>query len=99
MSDARLRPRLAPGLANEPMQHLGDLVIFVTPRRPSELVDIAEVQAITRPDPHLIRRTQRHPKKAPEFGSRQRLLAKPFRQIGANGFAAPTDLIRQGALL
>ena len=87
------------GFATQPPEHPGDRLIFVSPDDPSRFVYISEVQAVPDPHAHLVGRPQRHRDEASEFRFRMRLLSKSFRQVGADGFACPTDLIRQGPLL
>lgn len=83
----------------ETLQHLGDLLIFISPMTPRRLLDISQIQAISRPHPHLVRRAQRHHKKAPELGCGLTLLAEPFSDIRADRFTRPPNLIAKRSLL
>src|ERR1700730_1458655 len=86
------------GFASQPLEHLGDSLIFVSPSDPCCFVHISEVQTVPDPHSHLVSRTQRHSYEASKFRSRVRLFSKSFRQIRADGFARSTDLIRQSML-
>ena len=58
---------LSPGLAGQAVQHSRYHLILVTPSLPDGFVDVAEIERVTHPDPHLIARTDRQLQKAPKF--------------------------------
>ena len=49
-----------PGLAVQSVEHPGDLLIGISPGLPCVFVDITQIQAVSRPDPHLLGTAQRH---------------------------------------
>ena len=72
--------------------------IFVSPLSPDGLVDKAEIERITRPNPHLVGRAGRHPQKAFEFRFRLFLAAVSFGDVRDNGLRSPPHLIAQRSL-
>ena len=80
-------------LAAQPVQHLRDRLILVSPTLPRLLVDVVQIATISDPDTHLVRRTERDRDVAPELRFRHRLLCKAFRKIGADRLARPPHLL------
>ena len=80
-------------LAVQTAQHPGDLLIVVAPVLPRRLVDITEVQAIARPEPHLVGRAQRDRQIALEFGLGLRLLGEALDDVGTDRFRGPPNLV------
>ena len=70
------------------LQHLGDLVILLAPDLPPRFVDIAEIETIAGPYPHLVGRSHGHLDEASEVGRGQPLPGEPFGQIGADDLLA-----------
>ena len=81
------------------MEHLGDLLILVSPSLPRLAIHIAEIEAVARPHPHLVSGTRRHAKEALEFSLRLTLPPEALRDIRAYALARPTHLIGKRVLL
>src|SRR5262249_1317963 len=81
------------------LQHLGYGVILVTPAMPGGLIDVAEIERIARPYPHLVRRAHGDPQEPPELDNRARLLAEPFGNVDRYGLRRPANLIAERLLL
>ena len=86
--DGRRRYRYASRACRQNLQLLGDDLIFVSPISPGLFIDIAKIERIARPNPHLIRRSDRHPEKAFELRFRLLLTAVTFGNIGTDGLLA-----------
>ena len=95
----RRRAGAAPDRPVQTLQHLGDLAILLPPRLPGRLIDVAEIETIAAPQPHLVGRAHGHHHEALELRRRHALPAKPFGEVGADRLARPPDLIRQRLLL
>ena len=88
-------------LTNEPptvLQLFRDYLIFVSPISPGALVDVTQVERVARPNPHLIRRSDRHPRKRLNSAFDRFWRPITFRNIGADGLARPAHLIAQRLL-
>jgi hypothetical protein len=83
---------------NQALQHARDRLIFVSPLSPGRFVEIAKIERIARPYPHLVRRSDRHRQKAFELRLRTILSAVTFSDIRTDRFARPPDLIAQRVL-
>src|SRR5581483_514406 len=81
------------------LQHLGDLLVFIAPTLPRRLVDVAQVETESAPNPHLIAPTHAYLYKAFEFGYRVALLGIAFCQIDTDGLARAAHLLGQRVLL
>src|SRR5215470_7070775 len=77
----------------QPAQHLRRLLIFLTPSPPRRLIDIAEIEGVTNPHPHLVGGCNSHHQKPFELRRRSTLLGKPLRQIGADRFRSSPQLV------
>ena len=84
---------------HQSLQHLRDLLIFVSPDLPRRLIDIAEIQAIAAPQPHLVRRSQRHRQVTTKVRRRVALPRKAFRDIRTDRLRSAPHLITQSSLL
>ena len=62
-------------------------------------VDIAEIATVARPDAHLVGRSHGHDDEPLEVGGETALPTKTFRQVGADRFRRPANLIAQRSLL
>src|SRR5689334_5924971 len=58
--DRGQRTERLPPRPYQALQHLGDRLVLVAPGLPRRIVNIAEVQTIAAPQPHLVRRPHRH---------------------------------------
>ena len=74
-------------------------MILVAPASPGRLVDVAEIERITHPNPHLIARADRHDQKASELRFRPFLASISFSDVRTDGLACPSQLIGQHTLL
>src|SRR5205085_483174 len=74
-------------------------LVLVAPSSPGRLVDIAEIEGIAQPYPHLVTRADRHPDKAGKLRFRALLATITFGKVGTDGFGSPPDLVGQSALL
>ena len=91
-------PLSALGLRHEALQHLRNRLILVSPFSPDRLVEIAKIERLPRPHPHLVGRTDRHPQKALELRFRLLLAAVSLGDIRDNGLRSPARLIAQRPL-
>src|SRR5512134_41825 len=73
-------------LACKAMQHPGNLLVVVPPSLPRRLVDIAEIEAVARPQPHRVGGADRHDDEPSELRLRA-CLAHPSTRF------AQTDLL------
>ena len=81
------------------LDHLGNGMIFVTPARPGLRVDIAKLETIADPHPHLIRRAHGNPQETAKLELRVRRLAKAFGNIGRYRFRRAANSIAERPLL
>ena len=72
--------RLAPA-AVQALQHLRDLAVLLSPRLPCRRIDVAEVETIAAPQPHLVGRPHGHHDEAFELGGGHALPAETFGQL------------------
>ena len=93
MSEGGSSPLQAAAATPQSMQHACDFLILGTPLLPRRLIDVAEIQAVSRPDPHLIGRRDRHRHEPFELRRRDAVLGKSLRDVRADRFAATPDLI------
>src|ERR1700693_1927271 len=91
--------RIIAPAATQPLQHLRDFLILISPMLPRRCIDVAEIMAIADPDANLIAGPNRHQKKAAELRTRSTLLGKTFRQVRTDRFARATQLLGKAALL
>ena len=84
---------------HQSLQHLGYLLIRIAPDLPRRFIDITEIQTITAPQPHLVRRSQRHRQVTTKVRRRVALPRKAFRDVRADRFRSAPHLITQGPLL
>src|SRR3954447_8009977 len=84
--------------ATQALEHPGDFLILVTPALPDGLFDIADIETVADPDPHLVTRTNRHGQKSFELRARCPLLGKAFSDVRTDTLAGTPDLIGQAVL-
>src|SRR5262249_55566103 len=82
----------------QPLEHSGDIIILASPVLPCLLVDVSEIETISRPHSHLVRRSHRHHEAALEFGRRLARLAKSLSDVRWDRLARPACLIAKGTL-
>jgi hypothetical protein len=69
------------------LQHPRHHLIFVPPLPPGTLVEIAEIERVPRPHPHLVARADRHLQKALELRFRLRLTTVALGNVRADRLA------------
>src|SRR5918992_3700801 len=85
--------RAHPQRLDQALQHFGDLVILLPPGLPDHLVDVAEIETVADPHPHLVGRAQGHDQEATEVRRLHPLPGKALGDVGADRLARPSHLI------